>query len=60
MFDDLPPIRKSTYESNLAASFRCDATRAVLTKAKYSRVEPYTQRATTGTESDSGDEGAED
>ena len=57
VFDALPPITASTYESNLAARIRCDA---VLPKAKYSRVEPYTQRATRGTESDSGDEGAED
>ena len=32
----------------------------MLTKSAYSRVEPYTQRATRGTESDSGDEGVED
>ena len=60
LLNDLPPIRKFTYESNLAACIRCDAARAVLTNAKYSRVEPYTQRATRGTESDSGDEGPED
>ena len=41
-------MRESTYESNLAASIHCEAIWAVLPKAKYSRVEPYTQKSDKG------------